>query len=447
MKRLNINQFYEHIKLSARKDSVDFDFHGFLQEKTKIVFEKRELKTCSCSEEIHLNLRVLKEDRAGTSYTKDFSLNSLEDCYNRAMDSLNFSDRKEKGALGKAEKYKDFSPFNDEDFKKLSVKDKIKQTETMMKAGLGLDKRVQPVYSSVTDMNIQSFFGNSEEAQSLYRLNNVMASCYSLAIQKDSRSDSYSESTARNYKDIDFKKVGEDSASKTLNKLNSDIPKTKRYPVIFQSGPAVGELLLFLANLMNGKAVFEGLSCLKKDFLNNNLFSEQFSLHDDPFVLWGFYSSPFDGEGFAAEKTTLVKKGVMENYLTNSFFSKAIKAPHTKNAGWNNKGVLGISTSNLVMLEGGNSFEDLVGEFPQVIVIDDLHGRSGYNPVSGDFSKEAEGFLWEKGEKKPLHQFTVSGNIKELFSNILKVGTDNKIYNGRVKAPSFLVPDLMIAGK
>ena len=137
----------------------------------------------------------------------------------------------------------------------------------------------------------------------------------------------------------------------------------------------------------------------------------------------------------------------MENYLTNSFFSKTLKTPHTKKACWNNNGALGISASNLFMLSGETSFEDLVREFSQVIVIDDLHGLSGYNPVSGDFSKEAEGFLWERGEKKPLHQFTVSGNIKELFSSILKVGTDNKIYNGRVKTPSFLVPDLMIAGK
>ena len=447
MKQLNINQFREWIKHSAKKDSVDFDFHGFLQEKTKIVFEKQELKTCSCSEEIHLNLRVLKGDCTGTSYTKNFSKKNLEDCYERAMNSLNFSDKKEKGALGKSEKYKDFSQFYNEDFNSLSVGDKIKQTETMMKSALELDKRVQPVHSVVTDMSTQSFFGNSEGAQSLYKLNNVMATCDSLALQKESRSNSYSESTGRAYKDIDFKKVGREAAAKTLDKLNSDIPKTKRYPVIFQTGPAVGGLLLFLTNLMNGKAVFEGMSCLKKDFLNDRIFSEQFSLYDDPFALWGFYASPFDGEGFPTEKTPLVQKGGLKNYLTNFFFSKVLKTPHTKNACWDNKGALGISASNLVMLPGENSFEDLVKEFPQVIIIDDLHGLSGYNPVSGDFSKEAEGFLWERGEKRPLHQFTVSGNIKELFSSILKVGADNTVYNGRVKAPSFLVPDLMIAGK
>ena len=447
MEQVKTSQLSEWIKSFARKDSVDFDFHGFCQEKSKILFEKQELTNCTFSEMKHLNLRVLKGDHAGTSYTKDFSKQSLKDCYQRAMDSLNFSDKKEGGFLSKNENYNNFSDFYDESFKSLTVKDKIKKAEEMNKASLNVDKRVTPVYSSVTDLNTYSFFGNSEGSQSFYKSNDIMASCDSLAVQGSSRSDSFSESAGRNYNNIDFKKVGRESALKALNKLNSSIPETKRYPVIFKAGPAVGDLLLFLTDLMNGRSVFEGLSYLKKDALNKKLFSKQFSLYDDPFVLWGFCSSPFDGEGFASEKTALVEKGVLKNYLTNSFFSKALKISHNKKAWWNNTNFLDISTTNLFMPEGQNSFEDLVKEFPQVIVIDNLQGLAGYNPISGNFSKEAEGFLWKKGERRPLHQFTVSGNIKDLFSNIIKTGLDSEIYQGSVKAPSFLVSDLMISGK
>lgn len=99
------------------------------------------------------------------------------------------------------------------------------------------------------------------------------------------------------------------------------------------------------------------------------------------------------------------------------------------------------------MSEGKNSFEELIKDCPQVIVIDYLKGFAGYNPVSGDFSIESEGFLWEKGEARPLCQFTVSGNIRDIFLNILKIAKDSRVYAGMVKAPSFLVPDLMIAGK
>ena len=82
-----------------------------------------------------------------------------------------------------------------------------------------------------------------------------------------------------------------------------------------------------------------------------------------------------------------------------------------------------------------------------MLLVDWLKGFAGYNPVSGNFSIESEGFLWEKGEARPLCQFTVSGNIKDIFSNVLKIGNDSEIYAGSSKSPSFLLPELMIAGE
>ena len=443
---VSIDSFYEWIQSLAKKDSMDFDLHGFHREQTKIVFQKKKLKNCSRSETYHLDLRVLKGEKAGASYTKDFSKKSLEDCYKRAVDGLKLSDKKERGDLSENENYRDFSAFYNKSFEETAIEDKIKKARQMNTACLDFNKNVQPVYSSVSDLNTFSFFANSKGSRSFYRSNDVYASCDSLAIQGQSRSNGYSENNSRNYRDIDFKKMGEDSSAKALKKLNYSIPKTKRYPVIFQAGPAVGRLLPCLADLMSGKSVFEGLS-LFKDSLKKKVFSEHFSLCDDPFALWGFHSKPFDGEGFAMEKTSLVKEGVLENYLTSSFFARALKAPHTKKAHWTGEGSLGISATNLVMSEGTSSFEELIGECPQVIAIDNLKGFAGYNSISGDFSIESEGFLWEKGEAIPLCQFTVSGNIENIFSNILKIGQDSEIYAGAVKAPSFLVADLMIAGK
>ena len=186
--------------------------------------------------------------------------------------------------------------------------------------------------------------------------------------------------------------------------------------------------------------------CLKTLSIRS-FFSDKLFIYDDPFAVWGLYSRPFDGEGFAMENSSLVERGVVKNYLTSSFYAKALKAPHTKKAFWMDRAALGISATNLVMREGDSSLEEMLKAFPQVFVVDFLKGFAGFNPVSGDFSIESEGFLWEKGESQAMSQFTVSGNIRTVFANILKVAQDSKVYNGSVKAPSFLVPDLTIAGK
>lgn len=447
MEESQISQFQHWIETFAKKDNVNFDFYGFHNKETKVLFQKESLKNCSSSEEKHFNLRIIKGKKAGASYTKDFSKVGMETCYQQALNGLNLSDKEEAGELSHSEEaYKDFSAFCDSDLKSLSLKEKTRRAEELNKACFNFDKKVQSMRSSVYDIEAYHFFGNSKGGKSFYRSNNVLAYNHSLALQGDKRSNGFSEKNTKNYKDILFKKLGEESASKALKKLDYFIPKTKRYPVVFQSGEAAGKLLWSLVNFLNGRQVFEGLS-LFKDSLNKKVFSDVFSVYDDPFVLWGLNSKPFDGEGFAMEETPLIEQGVLKNYLTSSFFAKALKVPHTKKALWLDKAKLDISATNLVMKEGGSSMEEMLKEFPQVFVIDVLKGFAGFNFVSGDFSIESEGFLWEEGEAKPMCQFTVSGNIREVFSNILKIAQDSEVSRGTVKAPSFLVSDLTISGK
>ena len=443
-----LDQFCEWIKPLARKDSVDFDFYGFKREKTEVLFQNGKLKNRLQSEMKHLNLRVLRGEKSGFSYTKDFCRESLKECYYMAVNGLNLSDKKEGGKLSEDTEFEDGSRFYDKSYKKTSIEEKINKARDMDASCFDFDQRVRPVYSSVSDRDHLCFFGNSKGTCSFYRSNDVSANSYSLAVESESRSNGYSESVQKNYQDIDFKKIGSKAASQALKKLNYSIPETKRYPVVFQSGEAVGRLLPHLTDMLSGKAIFDGFSPLKDSF-KKKIFSDQFSLYDDPFALWGTRNKIFDGEGFAMKKTNLVKKGVLENYLTSSFFAKALQVPHTRRADWiGEKASLGVSVTNLVMEQGESAFKELVNEFPKTIVIDNLKGFAGYNPVSGDFSIESEGFFWESGEEvKPLCQFTVSGNVKDLFLNIFKVGNDSKMYGGTVKAPSFLVPDLMIAGK
>ncbi|MCY4320941.1 MAG: metallopeptidase TldD-related protein [Bdellovibrionaceae bacterium] len=446
MKSDLIDSFYDRLSPLAKKDGLDFDLYAYNKDQTQITFQKKELKDYSCSQSCHVNLRVLKGDKAGTSYAKDFSQSSLESCYKRAKDSLQFTDQKTAGRLSLSQVYQNSSDFYDKNFESISLEDKLEKARELNSACLTFDSRVQPVSSSVSDSSIVSAFVNSKEQKSSYFVNNIFAISYCLAVDKYSRSNGFENFHSRNYDSINFKKIGQQSAEKAIKKLNYKIPQTKKYPVIFKSGQAVSALLSSLVNLMSGKSIFEGKS-LFKDSLDHQMFSNSFSLYDDPLALWGANSKTFDGEGFAVEKTILAEKGFLRNYLTSSFYAKALKAPHTKKAYWLDTGVLDISGTNLVMSEGESSLGDLLSEFSQVVVIDYLKGFAGYNPISGDFSIESEGFLYEWGEFKPICQFTVSGNIIKLFSNILQVGNDSQIYAGSIKAPSFLSSDLMIAGK
>jgi len=442
-----IDHFYDSFKSFAKKDHLSFDFYAWDHTNHYICFEKQKLQNYSSSKDKNLTLRLVSQDKTGVSYTKNFSQEGLKECYNQALQSLKLSDKKEKAILCTQQNYvDDFAYGYHPDTGSMHLSEKIQKVKQMDQAALSVGKEIQPVMNVCKDRESSYIFGNSHQAQGSYLTNNILAYSYSLAIDKNKRSQGMSQQSARDYTKIEFHKLGEESAFKSLKKLNFEIPKTDRYPVIFKSGQVASTFISLLLSHLDGKKVYDKVSLLTQA-LNLKKLSDSVTLYDNPFASWGFRSAPFDGEGFACQKTTLVENGTIKNYLTNSVMAQKLKVPHTAKASRSEHALVEVSPTNIIMKKGEASFLDLIQEHPQVIVIDFLKGLAGYNEISGNFSIESEGFLWSRGEPaKALCQFTVSGNLIDIFARISKVANDSLLYNGTFNIPSFLVSKLSIAG-
>ena len=444
--KAQLDSFINYLAPLAKKDKLSFDFYAWKSQANKISYDNKKLKSNTFSSSQNFCLRLLKDKKSASSYTKDFSKEAIEECYKQALDSLNLSDNEKACQLSKSQNYKEISLYNPNSSSMDLLKkiDKIKMTdEALLKAG----DKVQPIANVVTDGESHFVFGNSEGVKGNFSDSFVGAYSYCLAVNGDKRASAFAQDYGRDYKDIDFKKLGEKSASKSLKKLEFLIPKTGNYPVIFDCETASPTMISLLLGHLSASSIYEKKSLLSTDFIGEKKFSELFSLHDDPFVSWGLSSAPFDGEGFAAKKVDLIEKGVIKNYLSDSFCSESLKIPHTAKASRSEDGTVHVSSTNIIMEQGKDKFEDFVKEQKTFVVIDQLKSMAGYNAISGDFSIEAEGFLWEQGKETPISQLTVSGNLIDVFSKISKVFDDSSIYSGTIKSSSFLVPKLSIAGQ
>ena len=440
-----ISQFYGCLNPLSKKDALSFELHGYTRSYNTTSFDKKDQQS-SVSQSRHVNLRVSQGGKAGVSYTKDFSKSSLEDCYQKAKNSLQLTDSSTGGILSENQKYQSENLFYNKDLENHSLKDQLECAKKIHTTCSAFDKKIQPVKTFIGNENLSYFFVNSRDSQAVFKISNIFVYSHCLGIDGDNRCEARLTKHFRSFSSLNPEQIGKNTAKLSLKKLNYKIPQTKKYPVIFKSETAGASLLSKVTELMSGKKVFENLSILKNS-LGKKIFSDNISIYDEPLAKWGPQSQIFDGEGFAGERTDLIEKGVLKNFLTSSFYAKKLQIPNTKKALWEDSGLLDVSATNLVMSRGGNSFEEMLSEFPEVIVIDTLVNFFAYNPISGDFSIESEGFFYKGGKLiHPLAQFTVSGNIIELFANILKI-EDHLGSSACVKAPSFLVPELMIAGK
>ena len=95
----------------------------------------------------------------------------------------------------------------------------------------------------------------------------------------------------------------------------------------------------------------------------------------------------------------------------------------------------------------------MMSEVGDGLYITELNGlHSGANPITGDFSLAAAGYLIEGGKQKAaIQNFTVSDNFYEFIKKVLKVGKELEfgIPGGQsvYGSPCVEVADVSVAGK
>jgi PmbA protein len=98
-----------------------------------------------------------------------------------------------------------------------------------------------------------------------------------------------------------------------------------------------------------------------------------------------------------------------------------------------------------MVASGAEGFDALVKKMHRGLVVTELMGQ-GVNGVTGDYSRGAAGFWVENGQLMyPVHEITVAGNLKQMYEQIVAVGSDVDL-RGSVRTGSILIEQMTIAG-
>ncbi len=237
--------------------------------------------------------------------------------------------------------------------------------------------------------------------------------------------------------------VGEEAARRTLRKLGARKVPTGELPVVFD--PDAGRSILgLLAGCINGGAIYRRSSYLL-DREGTRVASELVNVIDDPLMPGAPGSRPFDGEGLASRKLTIVEQGILRTYLVDSYSGRKLGRPSTGSASRGGTGGVGPSTTNFILQPGKTPAADVVKQTKQGLYVTEMMGF-GFNAVTGDFSRGAGGFWIENGELAyPVSEVTISLNLNELLQRIDLLGDDLDLRTS-VAAPTFRVSSMTVAG-
>ena len=188
--------------------------------------------------------------------------------------------------------------------------------------------------------------------------------------------------------------IGRKAGERAVARLDPTRPKPGKYPVLFD--PRVSASLLgHFAGAISGAAIARKTSFLQ-DRLGERVFAPGVSIVDDPLRKRGLRSRPFDGEGVRVSRQELVSGGILNQWIAESASARQLGIEPTGHAARGVGGAPGASPSNLFLAAGQHSRAELLAAFPEAVLIIELIGQ-GVNPVTGDYSRGAVGFMVRGG--------------------------------------------------
>lgn len=284
---------------------------------------------------------------------------------------------------------------------------------------------------------ISQVFGNSHGMLHGYSSTQHSLSCSVIASsQNGSMEQNYSYTLSRVFENLQSPEwVGRECARRVLSQLGSKKIKTTESSVLFMSDTAIS-LFKHLAEAIHGSNVYKKSTFLL-DSLGKNIFPDWLSIKEFPHLLQGLGSAPFDNEGVQILDRAIIKDGVLMSWLLDTYSGRKIGLKSTGHAG-------GIYNWR-VNYQKNTSVTDLIKNMHCGLVITNLIGQ-GVNIITGDYSRGISGFWVDNGEIQfPVSEVTVSGNLKDMFLNIVGISNDIETRNN-INCGSVLINSMKIAG-
>jgi PmbA protein len=447
-RELNAELASDILAQSKKKGATAGDVVMAESDSSFVAVRLREIEKISQAQEKRLGLRLFFGASSATASTSDISKGAIE----RLVDdtcALAQATAKDgySGLPAPEDLAKEFPDLDlvDDRARSLSVEEKSQIALDAEKAALEADPRITNSEGAEFSSGISRvLYANSHGFRGEYRGSSYSLSVAPVAGSNGSMQRDYWYSSQRKFSRLESPEaVGRRAAERALRRLGARKVKTCECPVVFDPEIAA-TLLRQLSSAISGYSLYKGASFLVGK-LGEKIASEPVTVIDDGTIPGALGSRPFDGEGLATRKKTVVERGVLKSYLLDTYSGKKLGLPSTANAARSVGDAPGVSPMNLFLLPGAPTPDQIIASVDNGFYVTELIGF-GVNLLTGDYSRGAAGLWIEKGKLAyPVEEVTIAGNLKDMLRNIEMVGNDLEL-RGRVAAPTIKISRMTVAG-
>jgi PmbA protein len=431
----------ENILAQAKKVAEEAEVFAVSSEETPVQFEANRLKHIQSKQSTSVALRIIREGRTG--YATATESEDSQNLVNAAVETAQFG-MKAEFEFPSLSSYPDIEVF-DPDTEAVS-------TEKMTELGAGL---IAAVRANTPDLQCE--VGLSKRVASVRIINSrggqasYKQSVFSLGIE------------GQLIRGTDMLFVGESLSSchpildtgvasaevlKQLEYAKNTAPVTTGLmPVIFTPHGIASAFIFPLMSAFNGKTVLEGASPIGSK-LGQTVFDESLSLWDDPTIAYRPGSRPCDDECVPSQRTPLIESGVVAHFLYD-LQTAARAGTKSTGSGRRGGGLPSPSPSAFIIAPGETTFDDMIKDIKEGLIVEQLMGATQGNLLGGDFSGNVLlGYKVENGKIVGRVKNTmVSGNVYQLLKKITAIGSEARWVGGFLNTPPLYLSGVSVAAK
>lgn len=398
-----------------------------------------------------LGLRVIKNGAMANTFTTDFNDRAVKDLARETMQIVQVSNADKHNGLAPKEmlgSYEGKLLLFDPSLEKLTPEKKIEMARSAEEVGLKYDKRIKNANgTSWNDSRSQTTLANSDGFVGQYQMTQASLSVNLLAEDEDGTKQTDGFYTFGRYLNTlaSPQSVGEEAGRRVIRKLGGRKVKSAVVPVVLD--PRVGSFLLGdIFGAASGGSIYRRMSYLI-DKVGQQVASPMVTIVDDAIMADGVASRPFDAEGIRSSNVVVVEKGMLKQYVCDSYSARRLNLKPTGNAARSYQGNPGVNSTNLYIRNGDTNPADIIKSVKSGLYLDRVGGQ-GLNSTTGDFSMGANGQWIEDGElTHAVQEITVAGNVLKVLNNVKAVGNDLSFKLGTTASPTLLIGEMTVGGE
>ncbi len=435
-----IEKIYDLLK---KRSIEDFEIYGTDSDTIRAESKEGAMGSLSKSRESGVGVRLIIDGAMGFAYGAEPTAELVD----AAFTSARYQFKDKNNHLPPRQQGYEEMDILDPAVGRLAAEDCIARAVSLEQSARDADSRIHQVRKASFSRTVSRVsIMNSHGIDASTRLSITSASIMVVAKQDDDSQSGYEFDFSHHLSDIDVEKVGRQAALRATEMLQAKTMQTVKIPVLFDN-TTTAQMLDFISDAFVGENVIKGKSFIG-DKKGQKYFSDAVRLTDNPLDKRAADASPFDGEGVRSRETVLVDDGTILAFIYDSYWGRVAGTSSTGSSLRGGYRAMPTSGVRHLCMEPGT--EDMMRNLKglkRVLKITDIMGMHTANPITGEFSVGVSGLLMEEGAPLyPVREAAISGNIYELFSRVMAVGTDVREF-GDVLCPSVLIDAIDVSAQ